>query len=119
MIDGMVKQHWESADGWSKTAQIVLTQNKVKEVTGQVHGGSSGGHQTLVLLATWNNVKKWYLQCNTCTASQGLQTGSQSLMHRYNIKAPFESITIDITESFPESQRGTRYLLIAVDWFAK
>jgi hypothetical protein len=52
MIDGMIKQHWESADGWSETPQVALTQSKVKEVMGQVHGGSSGGHQTLVLLAT-------------------------------------------------------------------
>jgi hypothetical protein len=39
-------------------------------------------------------------------------------MHQY-VGAPFERIAIDITGPFPESDRGNRYLLIAMDYFTK
>ena len=40
-------------------------------------------------------------------------------MHQYNVGAPFERIAIDISGSFPESDNGNRYLLIAMDYFTK
>jgi hypothetical protein len=39
-------------------------------------------------------------------------------MHQY-IWAPFERIAIDIAGSFPLSDQGNRYLLIAMDCFTK
>jgi hypothetical protein len=40
-------------------------------------------------------------------------------MHQYNVGAPFERIAIGIAGSFPESDNGNRYLLIAMDYFKK
>jgi len=40
-------------------------------------------------------------------------------MHQYNVGAPFERIAIDIAGPFPESDRGNRYLLVAMDYFTK
>jgi len=40
-------------------------------------------------------------------------------MHKYNVGAPFERITIDIAGSFPVSDKGNKYLLIAMDYFTK
>jgi transposase InsO family protein len=40
-------------------------------------------------------------------------------MHQYNFGAPFERIAIDIAGLFPESDKGNRYLLIAMDYFTK
>jgi hypothetical protein len=42
--DGVLGRHWESADGRTKTAQIVLPRSKVKEVLAELHGELSGGH---------------------------------------------------------------------------
>ena len=40
-------------------------------------------------------------------------------MHQYNVGVPFERIAIDIAGPFPESDKGNRYLLIAMDFFTK
>jgi hypothetical protein len=34
VTDNMLDGHWESADGWSKTVQIVFSSTKLKEVLG-------------------------------------------------------------------------------------
>ena len=40
-------------------------------------------------------------------------------MHQYNVGAPFERVAVDIAGPFPESDRGNRYLLVAMDYFTK
>jgi hypothetical protein len=42
--DSVLECHWESADGQSKTVQIVIPQSKVKEILGQIYGGPSERH---------------------------------------------------------------------------
>jgi hypothetical protein len=37
--DGMLEHHWESANGRTKTAQIVLPWSKIKEVLRELHEG--------------------------------------------------------------------------------
>jgi hypothetical protein len=33
-----LEHHWELADGWCKTAQVILPWNMVKKVLGELHG---------------------------------------------------------------------------------
>jgi hypothetical protein len=40
-------------------------------------------------------------------------------MHQYNFATTFDRVAIDIAGPFPHSDRGNRYLLIAVDYFTK
>jgi transposase InsO family protein len=40
-------------------------------------------------------------------------------MHKYNVVAPFERVAVDIAGLFPDSDRGNRYLLVAMDYFTK
>jgi hypothetical protein len=40
-------------------------------------------------------------------------------MHQYNAGAPFERIAIDVAGTFPLSDKGNKYLLIAMDYFTK
>jgi len=40
-------------------------------------------------------------------------------MHQYNVGAPFERVAVDIAGPFPESDRGNRYVLVAMDYFTK
>jgi transposase InsO family protein len=40
-------------------------------------------------------------------------------MKKYNVGAPFERIAIDVAGPFPRSDKGNRYLLIAMDYFTK
>jgi hypothetical protein len=55
MRDGVLDRHWESADGRTKTAQIVIPRSKVKEVSTEMHEGSSGGH--LEVNKTFDNIR--------------------------------------------------------------
>jgi hypothetical protein len=40
-------------------------------------------------------------------------------MHQYIVGAPFERIAIDVAGPFPLSDKGNRYLLIAIYYFTK
>jgi hypothetical protein len=40
-------------------------------------------------------------------------------MHQYNAGAPLERLTIAVAGTFPGSDQGNRYLLIAMDYFTK
>jgi hypothetical protein len=102
----------------------------VKEALAEMHGDTSGRHlgtnktidkvrQRYYWLHLRDDVERWCQQCDTCVASRGPRTRSRGLMHQYNVGAPFERIAIDIAGPFLESDRGNRYLLIAIDYFTK
>jgi hypothetical protein len=42
--DGVLERLWESADGRTKAAQVLIPRSKVKDVLTEMHGGPSGGH---------------------------------------------------------------------------
>jgi hypothetical protein len=77
--DGALKLHWESADGKTRTAQIVIPRSKVTEVLAEIHEGTSGEHLGLgktlekarrqyYWLHLRSDVERWCRQCNTCAA---------------------------------------------------
>jgi hypothetical protein len=66
-----------------------------------------------------SDVERWCQQCNTCAASRVPRTRIRGLIYQYNVGAPFGRIAIHITGPFPESDRGNRYLLVAMDYFTK
>jgi len=123
-------RHWESADWRKKTAQVVVPQSKVDEVLTELHGGASRGHlgankimdkvrQRYYWLRSRDDVGRWCRQCDACAASQCPRTKSRGFMHQYKVRAPFQRIAVDIAGPFPESDRGNRYLLVAMDYFTK
>jgi hypothetical protein len=42
--NGLLERHWESADGRSKLAQIVLSRSRVNDAITELRGGLLGGH---------------------------------------------------------------------------
>jgi hypothetical protein len=40
----VLERNWESANGQSQVAQIVIPQSRVKDILTELHGGLSGGH---------------------------------------------------------------------------
>jgi hypothetical protein len=82
VTSGISQCLWESTDGQSKIAQIILSQSRVNNVLNKPHGGLSGGHLSVnkTLYKVWqryyrlqarNNAEKWCQQCDTCAASSG------------------------------------------------
>jgi hypothetical protein len=91
--DGMLERLWESTDGRTKTAQVVIPHSKVKEVLMEMHGGPSVGHfgvnktldkvkQRYYCLHSRVDVERWCQQCDTCAASRGPRTRTQDLMRQ-------------------------------------
>jgi hypothetical protein len=104
--------HWDSSDGRSKIAQIILPESRVNDLLTELHGGSSGGHlgvnktfnkvrQRYYWLQARNDVEKWCQQCDTCAVSRGSRTRNWGQMHQYNIGAPFDRIAINVTGPLP------------------
>jgi hypothetical protein len=123
----VLERNWESAD---ERPQIVLPRSSVKDMLTELHSGPSGGHlgvnktlkkvwQRYYWLQARRNVEKWCWQCDTYAASRGLRKRYQGQTYQYNARAPFETIAIDVAESFPRSDQGNRYRLIATQYVTK
>src|SRR3978361_2553900 len=65
------------------------------------------------------DVGDWCRRCTVCAAIKGPRTRSRGPMKQYNVGLPFERIAIDVAGPFPESERGKKYILIAMDYFSK
>jgi hypothetical protein len=94
----------------------------------ELHGGRSGGHlgvtKTLDKVSgTTSYTREATLRggANSVTPDQLAKDPNQEARPDVpeNVGAPFERNTIGIAGSFPESERGKRHLLIAMDYFIK
>jgi hypothetical protein len=92
--DGILKRHWESTNGQSKAAHVLLPRCKVKEVLAKLHGGPSGGcldfnktldkvRQRYYWLQLRHDVEERYQRCDFRAASWGPQTSGRGLIHPY------------------------------------
>ncbi|UYV73615.1 K02A2.6-like [Cordylochernes scorpioides] len=128
--NGLLKRIWESADGRSKTMQLVVPEVQVPNVLREIHDGVSGAHfginKTLKKVRErfyWvyyhEDVERWYKECDRCAASKGPKTRSRGVMREYNMGVPFERIAIDVAGPFPVTEGGNKYILVAMDYFTK
>lgn len=119
----MLKRHWESVGGRSKTTQIVLLQTKAKELMRGLHGRSVVGHlrvneildkvrQLHYFLHASSDVERCCRQCNNWAASRYPWTQCRLMMHRYNVSTPIESIAIKIAGTY-------RYFLTSTNYFTQ
>ncbi|UYV84370.1 K02A2.6-like [Cordylochernes scorpioides] len=102
--NGRLKRIWESADGKSKTMQLVVPK-KVRE--------------RFYWVCYHEDVERWCKECDRCAASKGPKTRSRGEMREYNMSAPFERIAIDVAGPFPVTEGGNRYILVVMDYFTK
>ncbi|UYV63183.1 K02A2.6-like [Cordylochernes scorpioides] len=128
--NGLLKRIWESADGRSKTMQLVVPKVQVPNVLREIHDGVSGAHfginKTLKKVRErfyWvyyhEDVERWCKECDRCAASKGPKTRSRGVLREYNMGAPFERIAIDVAGPFPVTKGGNKYILDAMDYFTK
>ncbi|UYV74060.1 K02A2.6-like [Cordylochernes scorpioides] len=128
--DGLLKRIWESADGRSKTMQLVGPKIQVPNVLREIHDGVSGAHfginKTLKKVRErfyWvyyhEDVERWCKECDRCAASKGPKNRSRGVMREYNMGAPFERSVIDVAGPFPVTEGANKYILVAMDYFTK
>jgi hypothetical protein len=105
--NGILECHWESGDGRSKIAQIILSRSRVNDVLAKRHREPSGGHlgvhktlnkvwQRYYWLQARNDVEMWCRQFDTCAASRSPRIRNRGQMHQCNVGAPFERMAIDV-----------------------
>jgi hypothetical protein len=113
----ILERNREYANGRSKIDQIIVPQSRVKDVLAELHDGPSRGHlgvnktlnkirKRFYWLQAKTDIEKWCRQRDTCAASRGPRTRNRGQMHKYNVGAPFERITIDVAGPFPCSDQG-------------
>ncbi|UYV84725.1 K02A2.6-like [Cordylochernes scorpioides] len=127
---GVRYRKWESDDGQHIEWKMILPQSRVPSVLKELHNSPSGGHfgiaKTLGKVKErfyWAgcraSVEKWVRQCTECASRKGPKTRSRAKLKTYNVGAPFERIAIDIMGPLPRSDKGNRYILVAMDYFTK
>ena len=65
------------------------------------------------------DVEKWCKSCDACAARKGPQKRSRGRLQRYNVRAPFERIAIDILGPLPRTSSRNKYILVVMDYFTK
>ncbi|UYV61028.1 hypothetical protein LAZ67_1003178, partial [Cordylochernes scorpioides] len=89
--DGLLKRIWESADGKSKTMQLVVPKVQVPSVLREIHGGVSGAHfginkmlkkvrERFYWVYYHEDVERWCKECDRCAESKGPTTRSRGVM---------------------------------------
>ncbi|UYV66979.1 K02A2.6-like, partial [Cordylochernes scorpioides] len=127
---GVLYRKWESDDGQHIEWKMILPQSRVPSVLKELHNSPSGGHfgiaKTLGKVKErfyWAgcraSVEKWVRQCTECASRKGPKTRSRAKLKTYNVGAPFERIAIDIMGPLPRSDKGNRYIQVAMDYFTK
>jgi transposase InsO family protein len=128
--NGVMKRVWESADGASSRLQVVLPQSRVADVLRELHNGVTGAHlgvnktlekvrQRFYWFRYREDVEDWCKRCDVCMASKGPHRRSRGQMQQYNVGVPFERIAIDVAGPFPETKKGNKFILVAIDYFTK
>lgn len=103
-----------------------MTRKKIGELLEEIHERKSGGHLGVDKILDKirqrfyrDDVESWCRKCQKCGATKGPKTRSRGEMQKYNVGAPFERIAIDVAGSFPVTDDGNKYILVATDYFSK
>ncbi|UYV76783.1 hypothetical protein LAZ67_14002011 [Cordylochernes scorpioides] len=86
--NGLLKRIWESADGKSKTMQLVVPKVQVPNVLREIHGGVSEAHfginkmlkkvrERFYWVYYHEDVERWCKECDRCAASKGPKLGPE------------------------------------------
>ena len=116
--------------GFPDRRQVLLPAQLRRQAFQMAHEGRVGGHlgvtKTLASLRQrflWPGMRPDVQQrtaaCDVCAAHKAPQEPRRAPLHNFSVGSPLERVTIDIVGPFPETPRGNKYALVAVDCFTK
>ncbi|GAB1869457.1 RNA-directed DNA polymerase [Camponotus japonicus] len=128
--EGILYKRWEAPNLRTSFLQLIVPQERTKEILREAHDSPSGGHfgvnKTLAKIRKrffWANckqdVEKWCRTCRICVSKKGPFGKGKSPLQLYNVEAPLDRIQMDILGPFPLTKAGNKYLLVMVDCFTK
>jgi hypothetical protein len=128
--DGLLCRRWvKDTDNrvlWLPAVPASLQAEVMKHVHDGVGAGHFGRRRTLLRLKDlyyWPQRRKtvvdWCTNCGVCACRKGPARRLHGPLQRYHSGAPMERVAIDILGALPVTERGNRYLLVAMDYFTK
>ena len=126
----LYRQYTSGNHPQSAILQFVVPRAARKEILEQIHGGDTGGHlgvdKTVHKLKEryywpghWNDVQLFCKTCTTCNTRKGSTPRSRAPLQSVQAGYPLQLVAMDIVGPFPESEAGSRYILVVSDYFTK
>ncbi|KAK3886996.1 hypothetical protein Pcinc_008878 [Petrolisthes cinctipes] len=66
-----------------------------------------------------HDFEEWCWACDVCCAKKGPKKRGCAPLQLYQVGAPMERVTMDITGPLPRTDKGNRYICVAMDYFTK
>ena len=114
----------------SSHVTVIVPPSLRREMIKQCHDTKTAGH--FYYWKTVNKVKKYFTwgglnkdvqvycqACHVCATRKTAGRHQKAEMRRYDVGFPLEEIAIDLMGPFPESETGSKYVLVVVDSFSK
>ena len=130
LVDGVLYRLWESDDGTSTRAQLVVPRCLVPEVLESLHDASTAGH--LGLAKTVDKIRErfywpglqgdaeiWCQQCPKCATRKPPQRAARAPLVSSHAGYPLERVAVDIMGPLPTTEAGNKYIMVVSDYFTK
>ena len=128
--NGLLYKILKKVDQTDTYLQLIIPRSLRQDVLSQCHDPITAGHlgikKTRARLAQsfyWFNakadVRNYVVCCNTCASDKRPNKTPRAPMGHIQAGAPWDVLAIDFTGSFPVTNRGNRYIMVATDHFSK
>ncbi len=130
--DGILYRRWEDVPGGgsNKRLQLVLPPQLATDVLSTLHNSTTAGHlgvkKTLEKVRSrfyWykqrQDVTGWCKSCPTCASRKPESKKRRAPLQIEPAHHPLERIAMDILGPLPETERGSKYILVIGDYFTK
>ena len=65
------------------------------------------------------DIASWCAKCDICAARNSPQKKRRGPLQKYQVRVPMERVSLDISGPWPVSQKGNRYIMVAMDHLSK
>ena len=128
--DGILYRKVEDQNGRNSHLQLVVPSSQKECILQEAHGGSLSGHlggnKTFKRLKErfyWpgysHDTREWCRMCPNCAARKNPPQHRKGPLQNIRAGYPMQIVATDIMGSFPCSERGNKYILVASDYFTR
>ncbi|KAK3893289.1 hypothetical protein Pcinc_002845 [Petrolisthes cinctipes] len=121
---------WETHDGLVKYWQLVGPKKLRSKILNESHNQITSGHlgvkktlsrlrQRFYWMGMHQDVEEWCRACDVCCAKKGPKKRGCAPIQLYQVGAPMERVAVDIAGPLPHTDKGNRYICVAMDYFTK
>ncbi|KAK3885218.1 hypothetical protein Pcinc_010562 [Petrolisthes cinctipes] len=116
VVHGIVSSSFDSNLG--VVEPDVRSKTNAEVMVGRTLLETSGG-EVPVVVAISPDVEEWRWACDVCCAKKGPKKRGCAPLQLYQVGAPMERVTVDIAGPLPCTDKGNRYICVAMDYFTK